>query len=269
METKAPVPDEHPLGDPQLLRYSRHILLDQFGVEAQRRFQNARVLVVGAGGLGCPAAIYLAAAGVGRLVIADPDRIELTNLQRQVLYRTQDLGASKAVQAKAALGELNPEVAVESVAGRLEGARLQQEVAAADLVLDCSDNFPTRHALNRACVAHQKPLVMGAASRFDGQISVFDRRLSDAPCYCCLFPEEGGADEDECATMGVFAPLAGIIGAMQAAEGLKCLALLPGTLNGRLVLLNALQMQWQSIAIERDPKCPVCGNEGALAPNID
>jgi adenylyltransferase/sulfurtransferase len=248
------------LGDAQLLRYSRHILLDELGIEAQRRILAARVLIVGAGGLGCPAALYLGASGVGRIVIADPDRIELTNLQRQVLYRTSDLGRLKAEQARAQLFELNPEVHCEALIEHLSGERLEAEVGKADAVLDCSDNFATRHALNRACAARQKPLISGAASRFDGQITVFDFRRDDAPCYACLFPENPGMDSgpENCATMGVFAPLTGIIGSMQAAEALKCLAGLPGTLNGRLLLLDAQTMQWQSIGIERDPACPVC-----------
>jgi len=246
------------LSDAQLLRYSRHILLEQFGVEAQLAFGRARALIVGVGGLGTPAALYLAAAGIGHLTIADPDRVDLTNLQRQILYSTHDVGSVKVQAAKRALLDLNPEVKIEAIEQRLEGIPLDQLVGAADVVLDCSDNFVTRHALNRACVAHGKPLVSGAAIRFDGQISVFDLRDDQAPCYHCLFPEGHDVEQVNCATMGVFAPLTGIIGAMQAAEALKCVVNLSGTLSGRLLLLDALSMQWHSIAITRDPQCDVC-----------
>jgi molybdopterin/thiamine biosynthesis adenylyltransferase len=245
-------------GDEQLLRYSRHILLNELGIEAQRRFNAAQVLIAGAGGLGCPTALYLAAAGVGRLLIADPDQIEITNLQRQILYQTRDVGAAKVRSARDHLHDLNPETRVDVIEARLAGDALEEAVSQVDLVVDCTDNFSTRHALNRACVAHARPLVSGAASRFDGQISVFDLRLASAPCYACLFPESTEPDQEDCATMGVFAPVTGIIGTMQAAEALKCLAGLPGTLNGRLLLLDALTMSWQSIGIERDPDCLVC-----------
>lgn len=253
------IDEPHMLNDAQLLRYSRHILLTQLGVEAQRAFAGARALVVGAGGLGTPAALYLAAAGIGQLAIADPDRVDLTNLQRQVLYASRDVGTVKVHAAKRALFELNAEVHVEAIEFRLEGALLDHHVSGADVILDCSDNFATRHALNRACVAHGKPLISGAAIRFDGQISVFDLRDDAAPCYHCLFPEGEDVEEANCATMGVFAPLTGIIGAMQAAEALKCVANAGETLSGRLLLLDALSMQWHSIAITRDPYCAVCG----------
>lgn len=257
--------DASGISDSELLRYSRHILLNELGIEAQQRFRQACVLVVGAGGLGCPAAQYLAAAGIGRLIIADPDRIEMTNLQRQVLYRTSDLGAYKALTAQSHLQELNPEICLEAVVARLAGALLEEHVSAADLVVDCTDNFSTRHALNRACVRHRKPLVSGAVMRFDAQVTVFDLRRENAPCYCCLFPEGEDVVQEDCATMGVFAPLTGIIGAMQAAEALKCLANLPGTLNGRLLLLDALEMHWQSFGIGRDTECPVCSGSAHIA----
>lgn len=256
--------DLQALSDTQLLRYSRHILLEQFGVEAQLAFARARALIVGAGGLGTPAALYLAAAGVGHLTIADPDRVDLTNLQRQILYSTHDVGSVKVQAAKRALFDLNPEVEIEAIEQRLEGVHLDQLVSAADVILDCSDNFVTRHALNRACVAHGKPLISGAAIRFDGQISVFDLRDGQAPCYHCLFPEGHDVEEVNCATMGVFAPLTGIIGAMQAAEALKCIVNIRGTLSGRLLLLDALSMQWHSIAITRDPQCDICRERPVL-----
>jgi len=245
--------------DQQLLRYSRHILLPEIGIEGQERLRRARVLVVGAGGLGCPAALYLAASGVGRLTIADADHVDLTNLQRQILYRTDSIGAGKAGAARAALAALNPEVEVVALAERVEGAAVEPLVREADVVLDCSDNFATRHALNRGCVRHAKPLVSGAAIRFDGQVAVFDLRRGDAPCYACLFPEHGEHEEPRCAVMGVLAPLTGTVGALQAMEAIKLLAGCGETLNGRLLLLDALRAQWRSVRVAKDPECEVCG----------
>ncbi|OYW28809.1 MAG: molybdopterin biosynthesis protein MoeB, partial [Methyloversatilis sp. 12-65-5] len=212
------------MNDEQLLRYSRHILLDPIGIEGQDRLLASRALIVGAGGLGCPAALYMAAAGVGTLVIVDDDEVDLTNLQRQVLHRQQSVGRAKVESARETLHDINPGIEVIALKTRLAGDALREQVEAADVVLDCSDNFATRHAINRACVAARTPLVSGAAIRFDGQVSVFDSRSADAPCYHCLFPEGGDADEVRCAVMGVFAPLTGIIGTMQAAEALKLLA---------------------------------------------
>jgi adenylyltransferase/sulfurtransferase len=247
------------MDDQQLLRYSRHILLPELGVDAQQRFAAARVLIVGAGGLGCPAAQFLAAAGVGHLTLGDPDRVDLTNLQRQTLFATADIGAPKAEAAAARLAAINPEVKVDARVARLEGEALAQAVAAADVVLDCSDNFATRHAVNRACVAAGVPLVSGAAIRFDGQVAVFDPRIPGTPCYHCLFGEGEAIEETRCATMGVFAPLTGIIGAAQAAEALKLLARVGTSLAGRLLLFDALAMEWREVRIPRDPSCPVCG----------
>jgi len=247
------------LDDQALLRYSRHILLPQIGIEGQERLNCARALVLGAGGLGSPAALYLAAAGIGTLVLADGDTVDLTNLQRQILHRTAAIGQPKAESGRVTLAELNPLCRVVPLQARLAGARLDEEVAAADVVLDCSDNFATRHAVNRACVKHRKPLVSGAAIRFDGQIAVFDSRRPAAPCYHCLFPEGEDAEEVRCATMGVFAPLTGIIGAMQAAEALKLVIGCGEPLAGRLLLLDGLAMEWRGIAVPRDPGCPVCG----------
>jgi molybdopterin-synthase adenylyltransferase len=247
------------VNDQQLLRFSRHILLDPIGIEGQERFLQSRVLVVGAGGLGCPAALYMAAAGVGTLVIADDDTVDLTNLQRQILHRDSTVGHPKVESARAALHDINPGTEVITLQARLTGDALLAEVAAADVVLDCCDNFATRHAINRACVATRTPLVSGAAIRFDGQVAVFDSREPDAPCYHCLFPEGGDADEVRCAVMGVFAPLTGIIGTMQAAEALKLLAQTGKSLAGRLLLLDALGMEWRSIALPRDADCVVCG----------
>ena len=249
--------------DDQLLRYSRHILLPQIGVEGQEKMLAARALIVGAGCLGPPAAYYLAAAGVGSLALADGDTVDLTNLQRQILHRAESVGRAKAESGRATLAGINPGCRVEAIVDRLDGDRLEAEVAAADVVLDCSDNFATRHAINRACVKLHKPLVSGAAIRFDGQIAVFDPRRADAPCYHCLFPEADDAEEVRCATMGVFAPLTGIVGTVQAAEALKLLIGCGESLAGRLLLLDGLAMEWRSVAVPRDPGCLVCANSGA------
>ncbi|MBD5802053.1 Molybdopterin-synthase adenylyltransferase [Azoarcus sp. Aa7] len=246
------------MNDDQLLRYSRHILLPEIGVEGQEAILAARVLIVGAGGLGSPAAMYLAAAGVGTLVLCDGDTVDLTNLQRQILHSAEGVGRLKVESGRDTLLRLNPLARVETVAERLEGDALEAQVAAADVVLDCSDNFATRHAINRACVRHRKPLVSGAAIRFDGQVSVFDLRQAESPCYHCLFPEGQEVEEIRCAVMGVFAPLTGIIGATQAAEALKLLVGCGTTLDGRLLLLDGLGMEWRSVTLGRDPGCVVC-----------
>ncbi len=245
--------------DAQLLRYSRHILLDEFGIEAQEKLLSSHALIVGAGGLGCPAALYLAASGVGRLSIADGDTVDATNLQRQILYRDAVVGKSKPEAARSALHEVNPEVQVVALCERAEGSLLESLVAAADVVLDCSDNFSTRHALNLACVRHRKPLVSGAAIRFDGQLAVFDLRRSDSPCYACLFPEEAEAEDVACAVMGVFSPLTGTIGALQAAEAIKVLTGMGDTLSGRLQMFDALHAQWRTVRVPKDAGCSVCG----------
>jgi len=244
--------------DEQLLRYSRHILLPEIGIEGQERLLTSSALIIGAGGLGSPVALYLAAAGVGTITLADGDAVDLTNLQRQILHTTQSLGEPKAASGRAALAKINPEVSVVAVQHRLEGEELNRLVAAASVVLDCTDNFATRHAINRACVRHRKPLVSGAAVRFDGQVSVFDLRDDSSPCYHCLFPENAELEEVRCAVMGVFAPVTGIIGTIQAAEALKLLAGAGETLKGRLLILDALAMQWRTIGLARDPACGVC-----------
>lgn len=247
------------MNDDQLLRYSRHILLPEIDVAGQEKLLAARALIVGAGGLGSPAALYLAAAGVGRLALADGDEVDLTNLQRQILHTQESIGRSKVESGRDALARINPEIQVELLHERLSGAALDAAIANADVVLDCSDNFATRHAINRACVTHGTPLVSGAAIRFDAQISVYDLRRDDSPCYNCLFPEDGETEELRCAVMGVFAPLTGIIGTMQAAEALKLIAGVGESLCGRLLLLDALSMNWRSIKLARDPDCRVCG----------
>jgi adenylyltransferase/sulfurtransferase len=248
------------MDDTQLLRYSRHILLPELGIEAQERFAAARALVVGVGGLGAPVAQFLAAAGVGSLILADPDRVDLTNLQRQILYATADVGTPKVAAASGRLAAINPLVAVETIEARIGPDDLAALVVRADIVIDCCDNFATRHAVNRACVAAKIPLVSGAAIRFDGQIAVFDARDPLSPCYHCLFGEGEALEETRCAIMGVFAPIVGIVGATQAAEALKVLAGVGESLAGRLLLLDALAMHWREVRVTRDPACPVCRN---------
>jgi adenylyltransferase/sulfurtransferase len=248
------------VNDDQLLRYSRHILLPQIGIEGQEKLLAAHALIIGAGGLGSPVALYLASAGVGRLTICDGDDVDLTNLQRQIVHRMQAMGMKKAESARATLAGINPEVAVTALPERVDEKRLEALAAAADIVLDGSDNFVTRHAVNRVCVRLRKPLVSGAAVRFDGQVAVFDMRTDASPCYSCLFPEHGEAEDVRCAVMGVFAPLTGIVGSIQAAEALKLLTGAGETLAGRLLLLDALTMQVRTIRLARDPACAVCGS---------
>lgn len=246
------------MNDEQLLRYSRHILLPQIGIEGQERLRGSRALIIGAGGLGSPIALYLAASGVGTIVICDDDTVDLTNLQRQVVHHTDAIGTAKVESARDTLARINPDVEVITINERVSQPRLEQLLADADVALDASDNFPTRHALNRACVKLKKPLVSGAGVRFDGQVTVFDLRAADSPCYHCLFPETGDIEETRCAVMGVFAPLVGIIGAVQAAEALKLLTGVGESLSGRLLLLDVLAMEWRSIKLSRDPACAVC-----------
>ena len=245
--------------DEQLLRYSRHILLDALGIEGQERILAAHALIIGAGGLGSPAALYLASAGVGKITLVDDDTVDFTNLQRQILHTQARVGIAKAESGKQALIAINPEISIIPLKQRLSGEALEALVASADIVLDCTDNFATRHAINRACVQHRKPLVSGAAIRFDGQISVYDLRRDDSPCYHCLFPEGEDVEEVRCAVMGVFAPLTGIIGTMQAAEALKLIAGIGESLTGRLLLLDTLEMEWRSVKFKKDAGCAVCG----------
>jgi molybdopterin-synthase adenylyltransferase len=256
------------LDDRLLQRYSRHILLNEIGIEGQTRIHRTRVLVLGAGGLGSPAALYLASAGVGRLTLVDGDQVDLTNLQRQILHTTERIGQPKAQSGRIALAAINPEVEVVALAQRAGPAELDVLVAAHDVVLDCTDNFATRHAVNRACVAHRRPLVSGAAIRFDGQLAVFDLRQPQAPCYACLFPEGEGEDE-RCAVMGVFAPLTGLVGALQAAEALKLAAgegrSIGESMSGRLLLIEALTMTLRTLRVPRDPRCAVCAAAAAGA----
>jgi adenylyltransferase/sulfurtransferase len=245
--------------DRQRLRYSRHLLLNEFGEGAQERLLGAHALVVGAGGLGSAALMYLASSGMGRITVCDGDRVDLTNLQRQVVHRHEAIGQAKATSAASTLAAINPEIRIEALVERAGPERLLALVRGADVVLDCSDNFVTRHALNRACVAARKPLVSGAGIRFDGQVAVFDLRREEAPCYHCLFAEDARAEEERCATMGVFAPLVGIIGTFQALEAIKLVAGVGETLAGRLMLFDALASRWHEVRLARDPHCAVCG----------
>lgn len=247
------------MNDHQLLRYSRHILLDEIDIEGQEKLLAAHALIIGAGGLGSPAAFYLASAGIGTITLVDDDTVDLTNLQRQILHTTERVGRPKADSGKQTLEDINPSINIVALKERVSGERLNELVRNASVVLDCSDNFATRHAINRACVANRVPLVSGAAIKFDGQISVFDPRGGNAPCYACLFPEDQEFEEVNCGTMGVFAPLVGIIGSMQAAEALKLVAGIGESLAGRLLLLDARTMEWSSIKIARNAKCSVCG----------
>lgn len=253
------------MDDTQRLRYSRHLLLNEFGEEAQERLLGAHALVVGAGGLGSAALLYLASSGVGRITVCDGDRVDLTNLQRQIVHRLDAVGKPKASSAAATLAGINPDIRVEALEERAGPERLAALVRGADVVLDCCDNFATRHAINRACVAARKPLVSGAGIRFDGQVAVFDLRLPDAPCYHCLFAEDAQATEERCATMGVFAPLVGIIGTLQAAEAIKLVAGIGETLSGRLLLFDALASRWHEVRLARDPHCRVCATTKAVA----
>jgi molybdopterin/thiamine biosynthesis adenylyltransferase len=247
------------MNDEQLLRYSRHILLDEIGIEGQQKLLAARVLVIGAGGLGSPAALYLASAGVGYLTIVDDDDVDLTNLQRQIAHTTARVGQPKALSARESVAAINPDVQVTALVERAGEARLAELAAASDVVLDCTDNFATRHAVNRACVVARVPLVSGAVIRFDGQVSVFDPRSGEAPCYSCLFPQDQAFEDVACSTMGVFAPLVGVVGATQAAEALKIVMGIGTPLAGRLLLLDGLRMEWTSIGVGRNAGCPVCG----------
>jgi len=244
--------------DEQLLRYGRHILLDDIGVEGQQRLLDSRVLVVGAGGLGSPVCLYLASAGVGEIRVADDDTVELSNLQRQIMHGTEQLGQLKVDSAEVAMARINPQTHVVSLPHRLSGQALLDQVSAVDVVVDCCDNFQTRHAINQACVQTATPLVSGAAIRFEGQVCVYDTREPDSPCYHCLFPEADDVTPVNCATMGVFAPLVGIIGSLQAAEAIKVLSAVGKPLRGRLVMFDARQTTWHEVRVPRDPNCPVC-----------
>lgn len=253
------------MNDDELLRYSRHILLDEIGIEGQQRLRAATALVIGAGGLGSPVALYLGTAGIGELILVDHDTVDLTNLQRQIAHRHDRIGSPKADSARLTLQAIDPAIRVRALQRRADAALLAELVPQADVVLDCSDNFATRHAVNAACVAHARPLVSGAAIRFDGQIAVYDTRRADAPCYACLFPPDANYEEVACATMGVFAPLVGIVGCVQAAEALKLVVGFGEPLVRRLLMLDARAMEWHEIRTARHPGCPVCGQRPGVA----
>ncbi len=246
--------------DDQLLRYSRHILLNEIGVEGQDKLLASHALIIGAGGLGSPVALYLGSAGVGHITIVDNDTVDATNLQRQIAHSLAKVGVNKAQSAIQSIASINPEVRVTCIEQRADAALLGTLVAQADVVVDCCDNFVTRHAVNAACVQHRKPLVSGAAIRFDGQITVYDSRNPQSPCYACVFPPDSTFEETRCATMGVFAPLVGIIGSMQAAEALKLLTGTGQTLTGRLQMLDGRSMEWNEVRMPRNSDCSVCGS---------
>ena len=247
------------MNDDQLLRYSRHILLDEVGIEGQQRLVDAHVLVVGAGGLGSPVALYLAASGVGHISIADHDVVDLTNLQRQIAHTTARVGQSKVDSASQAMLALNPEVRVTALPHKLDAAQLDALVPTVQVVVDCCDNFETRQAVNAACVKHQVPLVSGAAIRMDGQLSVYDARDDASPCYACIFPPDHAPEEVRCSTMGVLAPLVGVIGTMQAMETVKLITGIGSRLTGRLQMLDGRGMEWSEVRLQRNPSCSVCG----------
>lgn len=249
----------HGMNDEQLLRYSRHILLDEVGIEGQQKLLASHVLIVGAGGLGSPVALYLGSAGVGSITVVDDDHVDATNLQRQIAHNLDRIGEFKAASIVQAIAAINPDVKVFPVMQRADDALLDKLVHEVDLVVDCSDNFATRHAINRFCVKHRKPLVSGAAIRFDGQIAIYDPRNPQSPCYACIFPASESLEETRCATMGVFAPLVGIVGSVQAAEALKLLCGTGTTLTGRLLMLDCRSMDWNEIRLTKNPLCEVCG----------
>ena len=244
--------------DNQLLRYSRQIMLPQVDIEGQQKLLDSRVLIIGLGGLGSPTAMYLAAAGIGRLILNDFDQVDLSNLQRQIAHDTENLGLSKVESAKHTLLRMNPEIQIETVGHQLVDKELEQEIAASDVVLDCTDNFATRFAVNRACVKTKTPLVSGAVIRFEGQITVFTPGFEDSPCYNCLYPDQGELEET-CVRNGVIAPLPGIIGSMQALEAIKLIVGIGQSLRGRLLLFDALTMEWNRMSLRKNPECPTCG----------
>ncbi len=251
------------MDDSQLLRYNRHIMLPQLGFEGQQRLHDAHVLIIGLGGLGSPAAMYLAAAGVGTLTLVDDDRVELSNLQRQIVHRTENLGSTKVDSARNNLLALNPEITIHCSTQRLDSAALAAAVTVADVVLDATDNFSSRYAINAACVQHCTPLVSGAAIRFEAQLAVFDFRDADAACYQCLYPATDDTTQETCSENGILAPVVGIIGSMQALEAIKLICQLGEKSSGRLLLFDALALDWRNMSFKRDNKCPICGSGSA------
>lgn len=249
------------MDDDELLRYGRHIMLPQFGIEGQERLASAHVLIIGLGGLGSPAAMYLAASGVGRLTLVDDDVVELSNLQRQIVHQSGHLGKAKVASAKLTLTGLNPHVHIETLARRLDATALQEQVSKADIVLDCTDNFTSRFAINAACFTTGTPLVSGAAIGMQGQLSVFIPRQAGSPCYRCLYDETGHDEALSCSENGVLAPVVGVIGTLQALEAIKVLTGIGDNLSGRLLVFDALRMDWRTLNLKPDPRCPVCGQK--------
>ncbi|WP_396435606.1 HesA/MoeB/ThiF family protein [Limnohabitans sp.] len=248
------------MDDTQLLRYSRHILLNELGIDGQEKLLASHALVIGAGGLGSPVCLYLGSAGVGHITVVDHDQVDATNLQRQIAHTLDRVGQDKAESVRTAIAQINPDVRVTPITQRADAALLDRLVAQADVVIDCCDNFATRQAVNLACVVHHKPLVSGAAIRMDGQVSVFDSTQPQAPCYACIFPPQAMPEETRCATLGVFAPLVGIIGTVQAAEALKILSGMGSHMAGRLLMLDGRELSWTDIRMQRNPVCTVCAS---------
>ena len=249
------------MDDKQLLRFSRHILLPEIGIDGQERVLNAHALVIGAGGLGAPVSMYLVASGIGKITIADGDTVDLTNLQRQIIHATPDIGKKKVLSAKESLEALNPNTLVNLMDKKLNGYELSKAVSIADIVLDCSDNFETRHQVNKACVQFKKPLVSGAAIRFEGQISVFDQSKPNSPCYECLYPADSDFEETKCAELGVLSPLVGLVGTIQAIEALKILMKIGDPMVGKLLLINGLSAEWKVLKLPKDPACATCNQD--------
>lgn len=249
------------MNDEQLLRYSRHILLDEVGIEGQQAFLDAHVLIIGAGGLGSPAALYLAASGVGTITLVDHDEVDFTNLQRQIAHTTDRVGMPKVESARQAIAALNPDIQVHAIAARADENLLDGLVSQATVVLDCCDNYATRQTVNAACVKHRVPLVAGAILRFDGQVTVFDPRVETSPCYACLFSPDEAFEEVQCSTMGVFAPLVGLVGSVQAAEALKLIAHVGTPVIGKLMMLDGKNMEWTRMRTSRNPECVVCNKK--------
>ena len=243
----------------KLLRYSRQMMLPEIDAEGQQRLADARVLIIGLGGLGSSSSVYLAAAGVGHLVLVDFDEVDISNLQRQIVHATKDIGRLKVDSAAEHLLELNPEIQVTKIDHKIENEELEEQIKSSTVVLDCSDNFQTRFAINDACVKHKIPLVSGAAIRFEAQVSVFDSRHEDSPCYRCLYGNEAEV-EQTCTANGVISPLLGIVGSIQACEAMKIIMNLGETLEGRLLLLDVMHMEWHTAKLNKDPNCPVCSH---------
>lgn len=248
------------MNDQQLLRYSRQIMLPQIDIEGQQKLLDAKILIVGAGGLGCPASMYLAAAGVGQITLYDNDQVDLSNLQRQIAHYTDDIGTDKVISTRNTLKKINSDTVVFAHTEKLAGEKLDQEVDKADVVLDCSDNFTTRFAINQACVKHKTPLVSGAAIRFEGQVSVFTPGQHDSPCYNCLYNSDG-EELQNCSLNGVVAPITGIVGSIQALEAMKILMGIGEALTGRLLLLDGLTMEWNTMRLKKNPSCPTCSEQ--------